>query len=301
MIKFFGCSFTEGGGLDNIDYYNWMHGTNLKYPNDPHDKDDVHHNTYNKLTSFRDENRFSKIVSDKLGIDSENFAVSRGSNDYSFEKLFNEIENNEKEIYVVVLTLFARVYWYYEPMDTRYNINSFDENLSPYFNRPIMKNLAKTYKMYLENVFNSNYERERLETQIKLFDSYAKIKKSKIYWIEWDNFPILKDITPNYISFNGQTMFEFVRDNELQIFHHTNNKNMDNHISLPGNKIVADVIYNALKKKHKAKKGYTPKELVDKTLYDEKIIENENLKKQILDLTSTLDTMTQIKQKRNLI
>jgi len=301
MIKFFGCSFTEGGGLDNIDYYNWIHGTNLKYPIDPHDINDPNFYVHNKLKLFRDENRFSKIVSDKLGIASENFAVSRGSNDYSFEKLFNEIENNEKEIYVFVLTLIPRVHWYYEPTDTRYNINSFDENLSPYYNRVIMKNLAKTYKMYLENVFNRNYEIERLETQIKLFDSYAKIKKSKIYWIEWDNLPRLKDITPNYISFNGQTMFEFVRDNELQIFHHTNNKNTDNHISLPGNRIIADIIYNTLKKKHKAKKEYTPKEVVDKTLYDEKVIENENLKNKIMELTTTLDTLSQIKQNIKLI
>ena len=88
-----------------IDYYNWIHGTKLKYPSDPFNNSDPQHNTHNKLISFRDENRFSKIVSDKLGIDSENFAISRGSNDYSFEKLFNEIENNKKEIYVVVLTL----------------------------------------------------------------------------------------------------------------------------------------------------------------------------------------------------
>jgi hypothetical protein len=301
MIKFFGCSFTEGGGLDNIDYYNWIHSTQLKYPRNSRNINDPNHYVYDKLTLFRNENRFSKIVSDKLGIASENFAVSRGSNDYSFEKLFNEIENNEKEIYVFVLTLISRVHWYYEPTNTRYNINSFDENLSPYYNQPIMKNLSKTYKMYLENIFNEKYEFERLETQIKLFDSYAKIKKSKIYWIEWDNLPRLKDITPNYISFNGKTMFEFVRDNELQIFHHTNNKNTDNHISLPGNKIIADIIYDALKTKHKAKKGYTPKELVDKTLYDEKVIENEDLKNKIIDLTTTLDTLLQIKQKRSLI
>ena len=240
MIKFFGCSFTQGGGLDNIDYYNWINNTSLE---------DNHQDVFKQLELFRNEHRFSKIVSDRLGIESENFAVSRGSNNYSLEKLFNEIENNENETYVCVLTLLSRVYWYYEPTNTKYNLNSFDKNWPPYQNEPIMENLSKTYKMYLENIFNEEHELEKLETQVKLFDSYAKTKKSKIYWIEWGNFPKLKDITPNYISFNGQTMFEFVRDNELQIFHHTNNKNMDNHISLPGNKIIGEKIAEYLKEK----------------------------------------------------
>lgn len=238
MIKFFGCSFTQGGGLDNIDYYNWINNTSLEYN---------HQDAFKQLELFRNEHRFSKIVSDRLGIKSENFAVSRGSNNYSLEKLFNEIENNENETYVCVLTLLSRVYWYYEPTNTKYNLNSFDKNWPPYQNEPIMENLSKTYEMYLGNIFNANDERERLETQVKLFDSYAKSKNSKIYWIDWDTFPQLKNITPNHISFNGQTMFEFVRDNELQIFHHTDNKCTDNHISVPGNKIVADVIYNAIK------------------------------------------------------
>lgn len=237
MIKFFGCSFTEGGGLDNIDYYNWIHNTSLKLP---------YAATYRTLELFRNENRFSKIVSDKLGIPHQNFAVSKGSNSYSLETLFNEMENNENEIYVCVLTLLPRVYWYYEPTDNKYNLNSFDESASPYDNRPIMRNLSKTYKLYLANIFNQDDELQKLEIQVKLFDEYAKMKNSKIYWIEWVSFPRLKNIASNYVSFKGQTMFEFVKNNKLQIFHHTDNVNPDNHISLPGNKIVADIIYNAI-------------------------------------------------------
>ena len=30
-LKFFGCSFTEGGGLDNIDYYNFLNENKLEY------------------------------------------------------------------------------------------------------------------------------------------------------------------------------------------------------------------------------------------------------------------------------
>ena len=43
-------------------------------------------------------------------------------------------------------------------------------------------------------------------------------------------------------------MFEFVLKNELQIFHHTNNISNDNHISLPGNEIIGDLIYKVIKK-----------------------------------------------------
>ena len=32
-IHFFGCSFTEGGGLDNFDYYNYNTGLNYNIDN----------------------------------------------------------------------------------------------------------------------------------------------------------------------------------------------------------------------------------------------------------------------------
>lgn len=245
MIKFFGCSFTEGGGLDNIEYYNFLNNTNLVIdPNKTGDENDI---VYKKLEAFRDEHKFSKIISNNLNTETKNLAISRGSNGYIFETLFNEIENNKNEIYVVVLTVLPRVYWYYEPTNEKYNLNSFEFNLHPYRSQPIMKNLADMYENYLKYVFNTKVEKQKIQKQIKLFDLYSKQKQSKIYWVSWEEFKELNTTTDNYITFDKMDLSQFVDKNKLQIFHHTNGVCTDNHISIYGNKIIADIIGNVIK------------------------------------------------------
>ncbi len=246
MIKFFGCSFTEGGGLNNVDYYNWLHNTDFKIDkNKSGDENDV---IYKQLAEFRNQNRFSKIVSNKLNLDSENYSLSGGSNDYILKTLFNHMETNNNEIYVVVFSLFSRVRWYYEKTKKIYNLNSYDFSWFPYSNEPIMKSLSETYEMYLSYIYNLSIEKEKLKAQVKLMDCYAKSKNSKIYWASWEDFPELNDIASNYISFDNLDMFRFVLNNKLQIFHHTNDVCNDNHISLPGNEIIGNMIYDFIKK-----------------------------------------------------
>lgn len=249
-VKFFGCSFTEGGGLDNIDYYNFVTNSNLYFSNDKTEEGgDYNKKIKNKLENFRNNHRFSNIVGDKLQIKCENFAISQNSNENIFKKLFSEIEKNKNEIYVVVLTIFFRVNWYYEKTKKEYNLNSFDNfNWSPYNNDDVMRDLFDTYKMYISCVFNRDIEKQKLITQIKLLDSFAKTKNSKILWASWETlFSENKNITNNHILFDNLDLGEYIIKNKYQIFNHSNNICNDNHICVPGNKKVADIIYEKVK------------------------------------------------------
>ena len=237
QIKFFGCSFVQGGGLDNATYYNFV--TNKKFSD------------YTERENFRNKNRFSNIVANKLQIECENFAVSQNSNENILKQLFSEINKNVNEIYFVVLSLFSRVNWYYEKTRKEYNLNSFDNfSWNPYNNDEIMRDLFDTYKMYMSNVFNLEIQKEKIITQIKLLDLFVKTKNSKIYWTSWENlFSENKNITDNYILFDGLDLKEYVIENKYQIFNHSNNICNDNHICVPGNKKVADIIYEKLKER----------------------------------------------------
>jgi len=246
MIKFIGCSFTEGGGLDNIDYYNFITNANFSY-------NDKRHYSYRlfikkSLQRFRDKHRFSNIVGNKLNLESINLAISRGSNDYILKILFDEIDNNSNEIYVAIFSMFPRVRWYYEKTRKIYNLNSFDFNWPPYDKEPIMKSLSETYEMYLTNIYNLDVEKEKIKTQVKLLDNYAKSKNSKIYWSSWDDFYELEKITNNCITFDNKFLYKYVDSEKLQIHHHTDYKVNDNHLSVIGNEIIADKIYTVIKK-----------------------------------------------------
>ena len=68
-LKFFGCSFTEGGGLDNIDYYNFLNENKLEYLPDKFETTYQwqHRDTIvDKLEQYKVENRFSTILEKKL-------------------------------------------------------------------------------------------------------------------------------------------------------------------------------------------------------------------------------------------
>ena len=242
MVNFYGCSFVEGGGMDNIIFYNF-HNKNKKL------KDDL--NLYNEneniLKKFRNENRFSYIFEKMSNIKTENHALSQSSNEYIFEKLYNHLKVKNNEKFIVCLTLLHRRYWYYEYTNKKYNLNGVDIHNTPYLNNENMIPLSKTFEMYCENIFNAKDEKSKLLMQIDLLNEFSKKNNNKIYWISWSEFDELKNTNKNYIKFENLDMNEFVIKNKLQITDETNGEFNDPHISLHGNKIIGKMIYEYIK------------------------------------------------------
>ena len=89
-IGFFGCSFTEGGGLDSPFLNKWAIENNIvpkEYKIEPEtilntllaapDKHPIHPNCVRLKNNYR----FSSLVGRELNCDTENFGVSCGSNE----------------------------------------------------------------------------------------------------------------------------------------------------------------------------------------------------------------------------
>lgn len=249
MIKFFGCSFTEGGGLNNIDYYNYIENptTPLEYwPKGSTDESRVE--IINFLDSYKDTNRFTTILQSSLNTPIKNLAKSQASNDYIFENLFKEIDENYNEIYFVILSLHHRRYWYYDVDNKKHNLNMLDFSANPFDSREDYRPLYNHFKNYLEYIFDFKTETQSLVRNIKLFDSFAKSKNSKIIWSAWDfgddeiHLETINSVAENCLLFDGLALKYFCIKEKLQIEAETNGLVPDNHISKYGNIVVAKKI-----------------------------------------------------------
>lgn len=249
MIKFFGCSFTEGGGLNNIDYYNFIESPTplLTYwPKDSTPEERVEILKF--LDSYKEDNRFTTILANSLNIDIINLAKSQASNDYIFENLFNEINKNTNDVYFVILSLIHRRYWYYEVDKEKHNLNMIDFNGTPFDARESYKPLYNHFKNYLEYIFDLKTELNSMSRYIQLFDSFAKSKDSKIIWSGWDfgddeiHLETISKSAENTLLFDGLSLKHFCIKEGLQIEAETNGLVSDNHISKFGNVVVANKI-----------------------------------------------------------
>jgi hypothetical protein len=251
MIKFFGCSFTEGGGLNNIDYYNYIESptTPLTYwPEGSTPEDRV--KIVEFLDSYKEQNRFTNILEISTKTPIINLAKSQASNDYILESLFKEIDENENDVYFVILSLLHRRYWHYEIDKQKHNLNMSEFSGNPFDNRESYRPLYNHFKNYLEYIFDVQTEKNSLVRNIQLFDSFAKSKGSKIIWSGWDfgddvselKLEFIQKVTQNCLLFDGLSLKHFCIKEGLQIEAETNGLVPDNHISKYGNIIVAKKI-----------------------------------------------------------
>lgn len=247
MIKFFGCSFTEGGGLNNIDYYNFIENQNLTYwpeNSTPEARVDI----VNFLDEYKVQNRFTTHLENLLNVKILNLAKSQSSNDYILQTLFKEINTNSNELYFVILSLLHRKYWYYEIDNQMHNMNMAEFSANPFNGDESYKPLYNHFKSYLEFIYNKEIEMKNIIQNIKLFNSFAESKGSKIVWSGWDfgddekHLETIKSNVQNVLLFDGLSLKHFCIKEGLQIETETNGLVPDNHISKKGNIIVAEKI-----------------------------------------------------------
>ena len=204
-IGFFGCSFTEGGGLNSPVFNEYAIKNNL-IPKE-------YEGEYEKT---RKGFRYSTLIGKNLNCEVENFGKGRSSNEYIFNQLY---EHHEKfDICIVQLTIYSRRYQWDEHKEKFEHINDID-----------------TYTL---NRFNREYARDQVSMMINLFDSLDK----KIYWMFHEDIPKnLKSDNLIYFEPKGH-LHDFVIKNKLTFKHETNGYYDDLHYSIEGNRIIADKI-----------------------------------------------------------
>ena len=92
-IGFFGCSFTEGGGLDGVEWNKYGLKNKLissKWDIEKNGKPDEGLDTRphrNLCEKYAKQHRFSHLVGQKLNCEVENLSQSRSSNEFIIDKL----------------------------------------------------------------------------------------------------------------------------------------------------------------------------------------------------------------------
>ena len=204
-IGFFGCSFTEGGGLNSPVFNEYAIKNNL-IPKE-------YEGEYEKT---RKGFRYSTLIGKNLNCEVENFGKGRSSNEYIFNQLYKH--HKKFDICVVQLTIYSRRYQWDEREEKFEHINDIDN--------------------FTLNRFNREYARDQVSMMVNLFDSLNK----KIYWMSHEDIPKnLKSDNLIYFEPKGH-LHDFVMKNKLTFKHETNGYYDDLHYSIGGNRIIADKI-----------------------------------------------------------
>lgn len=253
IINFFGCSFTEGGGLDNIDYYNFKTNSNLE--------DYTLENNY-VLRKFKEKYRYSNIVEESIGCKTKNFALGCNSNENILNKLFeiaNSNDTKKDDIFIVQTSIFSRKHFWYEPTETFYSVNTLEMSGWPYQNKNEMKKLNELYNLYFTYSYNEQYEIDKLLMHVDVFNSYFKERGLKLFWMPWADFVEgdwntirkfnSKLLEKNFIFFNGLSMGTFIDSNQHRIKDEFT-KLQDNHKSVKGHEVVGRRVVEFLKQKN---------------------------------------------------
>jgi hypothetical protein len=254
-IGFFGCSFTEGGGLDSFEWNTYALKHNLidekwnirtTHPNLEIDLKDLTMERGILYKQYRDEHKFSTLIGKKLKCQVDNLALSCNSNENIFDVLYENLYNYDK--LVVQLTLKTRVLWWFELMEKFYNLNSYEYQNTPFNNEPKMVKLADMYKEYLELIYNEEQAQKKIAQYVDLFSNMRK----EIYWITWEHCETIVDV-PNLIKFESKasphSLGNWASHNKQTFEHLTNGEYMDSHLTPEAHEIVADRIIEVISEK----------------------------------------------------
>ena len=165
-IGFFGCSFTEGGGLNSPVFNEYAIKNNL-IPKE-------YEGEYEKT---RKGFRYSTLIGKNLNCEVENFGKGRSSNEYIFNQLYKH--HKKFDICVVQLTIYSRRYQWDEREEKFEHINDIDN--------------------FTLNRFNREYARDQVSMMVNLFDSLnKKYQLASLQILSPKNYQLLFFLGPQY-------------------------------------------------------------------------------------------------------
>ena len=123
------------------------------------------------------------------------------------------------------------------------NVNSFDKTAHP-FRRSDghYDSLQKWYEIFMIDIFDENYEVNRIKKEIYTIREYLKSKNIKPYFIIYSDTPLIKILNKiDYIQFNQHNeLMMFAEKEKLRISDDINHP--DGHFSPNGHKRIADIL-----------------------------------------------------------
>jgi hypothetical protein len=230
----FGCSFTEGGGMNNQNFHRYLTGR-TDYTNYPEAVLPEH-------AEYARQQSYSGYLSRLLNCDFENHGTSCAGNEFIINKAYDTINGleNTNDILVTIQTSILSRMLLQMPLEKKaVNINNLDS----------IDGIVKTfYKLYITDFFDHAYANKKLIQQINILTSWFQSKKIEVLWLPYDmNFENVC-LTKEIITFDNSNLGNYAHKNKLTITDLPGFPYRDSHFSPDGNKHIADIIYSHIAK-----------------------------------------------------
>jgi hypothetical protein len=239
LIVGFGCSFTEGGGLDNPNVYKFINNID----------DDTIGFMHPDTIKFKKNNNYIFYLSKLFGCDFINTAESMSSNDLIFRKIYeyfsNPIQSN-RILMIGQMTMFTRQHVYYDFIKEYVKLNRTEFSEPPFLNNYTYKPLHEYYTNYLSYIYNEVDVVNSLIKNMELYDVWLKTKGIDTLWLSYDGDSTQFNETSNFIKFDGNNLGAWAEINQKRIMDIPNCPVPDPHLSIDGHREVAQRIYNKL-------------------------------------------------------
>lgn len=228
----FGCSFTEGGGLNSPQYHHYLSGY----------VDDFDLTPKKEYEIYMNNNSYPYYLSKLLNCEFENYGVSRASNEQILDNVYNVLNDGfdlNNTLVTVQTSMLNRILLYLADSGKHTSVNSMinDEDF-----------VTEYYKQYIQHFFDDKNEFTKLLKNIDLYTTYIKSKGIDVAWIildgPWDYVILEKHI----VSFDNKLLGHYTTNNKLTIKDLPNINFNDTHFSPLGNKMIANKIYEHLSK-----------------------------------------------------
>lgn len=243
LVIGFGCSFTEGGGLDNPNVYKFIKNIN----------DDTIGFMHPDVLDFKYKNNFISYLGELFDCEYINFGESMSSNDLIFQKIYDYFKGNDinKRILCVgQLTMFTRQTVYYEHTNEMVKLNRIEFTDPPFHNDEKYRVLHNYYTNYLSFIYNENIAVSNLEKNIELYDNWLRNKKIDTLWLSYDGNPSQFNESDKFIKFDNNNLGGWAQQNKLRIMDIPNCPVPDPHLNLEGHMEVAKLIYQKIKNRN---------------------------------------------------
>ena len=261
-LHVYGCSFSDGGGLDANEYLTAAIEKNL-IPNKWVDK--VQHHLFNTddyyFVEFKDYYRYSSIIGRSLNIDVFNYSLTANNNEHILNTVYEKLLEFPNDIHIIQWSLHERkLYWLEEDrkffrlqgivpnrdeFTKAFIFNLEDRDLAEDYSDSKYDDLSDHFLNFLVNYQNLQYEDYKLNQTSKLLNSLAQLGSTPLYYLPWN---ASTEVLSNTILIDGEKdLSRWSKDTNNQIIDETEGEYDDCHLSLKANYIVAEKIIERFK------------------------------------------------------
>lgn len=230
----FGCSFTEGGGLNNQNFHRYL-ASRADYTDYPE-------SVLPKHAEYARQHSYPGYLSRLLNCDFENHGTSCAGNEFIINKAYdtiNSLENTDNILVTIQTSILSRMLLQLPLEKKSVNINNLHS---------IDGNIKTFYKLYITDFFDSVYANKKLIQQMSILTSWFESKKIDVLWLPYDmNFENIC-LTKEIMTFDNSNLGNYTHKNGLTITDLPDFPYKDSHFSPSGNEHIAEKIYNYITK-----------------------------------------------------